>query len=184
VSADIAAASPRTDAEPMAFSRSELLRGAMGAWGWYLLSVAALSVIWIPALPIVMVYATPVSLLAVLVWSPFASMLGTALRRVRRIAIHVIAFGLFGAVVGITTMSVFFSAMSGFDDASWSGAVFFAPYALTPMFTVPFAWWRAARRALRSDRGEMPAPERDPDAAAEDATVIRLTERADEFDAR
>ncbi|HCJ48549.1 MAG TPA: hypothetical protein DHW40_04335 [Microbacterium sp.] len=168
----------------MAFTRTEFLRGAMGAWGWYLLTVAALSVVWFPMLPIALLYATPVSFVAVLVWSPFAYVLGTLLRSVRRIVIHVVAFGLFGAVIGAVTMLVFIAAISGFDEVDWSGAAFFAPYALTPALTVPFAWWRTARRALRIDRDGPPVPRRDPDAAAEDAVVIRLTERTDEFDAR
>lgn len=176
--------SPRSDAEPMAFRDREFLRGAVAAWGWYLISMVIVSVMWLTALPYVLIFGVPVSAVALLAWSPFAYMLGTALRRVRRVSVHLIAFSLFGAIVGAITMMLFVGFMSGFQPSSWDGFGLYAPYALTPALAVPFAWWRTARRALRSDMGEAPVPRPDPDAAAEDAVVIRLTERTDEFDAR
>ncbi|MDJ1115430.1 hypothetical protein [Microbacterium dauci] len=175
--------SPRTAAEPMAFTGAEFRRGATEAWGWYLLSVVVCSVMYgLIAIPIALLWATPVSLAATLVWAPIAYALGLALRRTRAIAVHLAAFTLLGGVAGVVTMLLFLAATGDIDMANgWLWL--YGPFALTPTLAVPFAWWRTARRALRSDRGEVPI-KRDPDAAAEDASVIRLTERTDEFDAR
>jgi hypothetical protein len=169
----------------MAFTRDEFLRGAFGAWGWYLVSVVVCALLFgFLMVPFALIYAVPVSFIALLAWAPFAYILGQALRRVQRLAVHLIAFGMFGAVLGAVTMLLFTGFMTGFQTSSWDGLVFYAPFALTPAVTVPFAWWRTARRALRFDRGETPISQPDPDAPAEDAVVIRLTERTDEFDAR
>lgn len=168
-------ASPRTVAEPMAFTREDFWRGAGAAWWMYLIALAVISVaigataggFWIAVVAYTGLFGAPVAFVAMLVWALPAYGLGRALRRVASPVVHVLLFALLGGVVGPVTMSVFLGLMG-------SGSIVdpaFAPYALAPVVTVPLAWWWTWRRALRADRGRLrPAPV-DPDAAAEDAIL-------------
>jgi len=176
---DIVDGSPRRSwREPMAFGLGEFCRGALRAWAWYLLSVAVVAAAYgsINLVVMALMWATPISFVATLVWAPVAYAVGRVLRRVRRTSTHVIAFTAVGAVSGAVTMCLFLLAFNDLSSADPSGLAFFAPFALTPSVVVPLAWWRTMRLALRADRDGPPAPRPDPDARAEDAAVIRLTE--------
>lgn len=91
-----------------------------------------------------------------LVGGPCAWLLGLALRRVRSLRVHLVAFGLLGLVVG-ALMSWLAGTVMGLGPLSAvpSGA-------LVAGFAVPYGWYRAARRALAED-----ALVRGPAAAAE-----------------
>lgn len=123
------ALSPRTPDLPKAFTFAEFVRGALTAflvfqpmgmiiafvsgaivpWG---LPSGSTSNIWaqaalfgLIALVFGAVYGLPFSVAALFVGAPFAYLLGWALRRVRLDAVHLIAFTLFGLVLGLLTMS-------------------------------------------------------------------------------
>ncbi|UOE45262.1 hypothetical protein [Agromyces larvae] len=115
---------PRTEAEPMAFTFAEFVRGAFATWGWFLLFALPALVVTsaVPAVFAVgpgtggwgpwwgwallyLVYGIPivlvVSLVALAVGSPGAWLLGWCLRRSDRIRVHVIAFAGYGVAFGV-----------------------------------------------------------------------------------
>jgi len=151
--------SPRTDAEPMAFSRSEFWRGACGALVWYLVGVAAVGLYWVliagAAGVMILLYTVMVAgvtaALSFLLSAPLAWLLGQRLRRVASTSVHLLGFTCLGAIVGIVTVGAFWW-LAGPDTwilpALW-------PYAAVAVVAVPWAWWRTSARALRADRLRM-----------------------------
>ncbi|WP_372968573.1 hypothetical protein [Microbacterium sp.] len=180
--------SVRTPEHPMAFTRDELLSGALTTWVLFLaLLPAGLLLAAIAAIPgssgfdlgavgllavmvlVVVVVAGVVALLLL----PFVLLavwpLATALHGVRPIAIHLLCYTLIGAGLGYAYLAIF-----GGPDASWflspAGAVTFGTPAIAVTLAVPLGWWLTARRALRRDAGLLPRSRRriDHDAATED----------------
>lgn len=178
----------RTPEHPMAFTRDELLSGALTTWVLFLaLLPAGLLVAAIVAIPgssgfdlgafgsavvgllVVVVVAGIVALLLL----PFALLavwpLASARRGVRPIAVHLGCYTLIGAGLGYAYLAI----LGGPDD-SWflspAGALTFGMPAIAVTLAVPLGWWLTARRALRRDAGDLPRPRRriDQDAAAED----------------
>lgn len=80
-----------------------------------------------------------------IVGGPCAWLLGLALRRVRSLRVHLLAFGLLGLVVG-ALMSWLTGTVMGLDVI---GVV--ASGALVAGVAVPYGWYRAAKRALAED---------------------------------
>jgi len=170
VSTDLAArygiASPRTTKSPLAFRFGEFAAGSFRAWGWFLLfSLPALAfaplaaaafggdtVGWQQALawaPLYIMVGFPLVLLpssigALVVWSPFAYLLGFLLRRVGDTRVHLAAFIAFGAGVGAATAAIA-SVVLDFPASQMFGFVIAAGAA------VPLGWRRTARLALAND---------------------------------
>jgi len=178
----------RTAEHPMAFTRDELLAGALTTWVLFLaLLPAGLLVAAIAAIPgssgfdLAAVGSLAVGLLVVVVVAgivallllPFALLavwpLAALLRRVRPIAIHLLCYTLIGAGLGYAYLAIL-----GGPDASWflspAGAVTFGMPAVAVTLAVPLGWWLTARRALRRDAGLLPRSRRriDHDAATDD----------------
>ncbi|MFC8683220.1 hypothetical protein ACFT30_17015 [Microbacterium ureisolvens] len=183
-------ASPRTDAEPMAATREEVLRGAL--WALFAFNVLLLVVViaavtpaasealardagyvvsalwlWILVVGTSAIVGLGVSMLVVLAGLPVAWALSRRLRRVRSVAAHLWAWAALGAAIGLLALLVFAIA-----SANWSTA-FLGP--LLPITlgvttsSVLFGWWRASRHARRA---LPPAEPRSPigiDEAFEDA---------------
>lgn len=174
MSAD-SAGSPRTDAEPMAFTRTEFLRGVLAAWLWALAfpSLAWL-VIFFPAGWIGTVVVVPVASVATALFALPAWLLGRALRGVRRRWVHAVAFSLFGALVGGAATALYAVWASG-DLSLPSSAFLYGVNALCGASAVALGWRHAVRRAF----GVTPRPPQTPrpsvvDAATEDELAERL----------
>ncbi|MBN9177197.1 MAG: hypothetical protein J0I43_07505 [Microbacterium sp.] len=143
-----ATVSPRSDADPMAFTGREFFRGAVSAWIW---AMSLTTIVWTVctggigiavALPIVVPAASAATVLfAVLAWT-----LGRALRRVRRVGIHLLLFALLGALVGAATTA-------GYSLLDAGGLTGFAPMLYVVNVScgavaVALGWRSAASRAL------------------------------------
>jgi len=169
--------SPRTDAEPMAFTGLEFARGTVSAGG---LAIVITSLGWtavyFPMMALSVFYIVPTAIMATVLASGPAWLLGRTLRRVRRLALHLVLFAALGGAVGLLTTYAFFISVSG--SAPGSNVADALPYALNGVcgaLAVALARHRVARRARRVDAGLPPhATCSDPDAAAEDAVVERL----------
>ena len=178
--------SPRSAERPMAFTYGELARGALIAWGAFV--VLLLIAFFVPTLMIpgaltgqyvlssllvmtsvIIIYGGLFSFVAMLVGSPLAWLIARTLTRVRAIPVHVAIFFLLGAVIGVLAILVLGLVFpNSVDGIQWPiSALIIVPAALA----VPFGWWRSARRALRKDRGahRPRVTNADPDALYEDA---------------
>lgn len=155
---------PRTDAEPMAFTGGEFARGAIVAWGWAMaLPFLAWTVIFFPYGFVSIMFVVPTATAATVLFAVVAWWLGHALRRVRRIATHVILFALLGAAIGVAS-TVGFNAWD--DGTMWADRPLyvFIVNAACGAAAVALGWRHTARKALRLSRISV-----DPDAAHEDA---------------
>lgn len=142
-------ASPRTDTEPMAFTGWEFFRGAVTAW-WVFLPTLAVLHIWLGAWALIVVLnALTWSFGALVAGAPLAWMLGRMLRRVPRVGIHLLAFAVLGAIVGVATTWVAIATMSG--PRTTGVAVLAALHVIAATVAVGIGWWSTARRALRED---------------------------------
>lgn len=166
--------SPRTEAEPLAFTRTEFLRGAGRAWLWTTLLLIA---VWGVlsggfTLTVGSVFILLGSVPALVVGAPGAYAIGWLLRRSPHLAWHAIVFATYGAAIGATTTLVAVPLMTGGSDLGSAGAAFSLVNAPVSAVGVAAAWFATARQALRSDRtgGDLAA---DSDAAAEDALADR-----------
>jgi hypothetical protein len=91
----------------MAFTAGEFFRGAMSAWLWFLvLSTLGYVPLMYSLLPILVLVTTFVSLLAAVVGSGPAYLIGRALRSVRATAVHVLVFAVYGLVLGVVATAV------------------------------------------------------------------------------
>ena len=176
-------ASPRTDAEPMAFTADEFLRGTVAAWLWFnvlfaatlaflaLLSLAPEWGAWGPSdVVMLLLFAVPVALIvsgmAALLCSGAAWALGRLLRRHRSLTLHAACYALLGAVVGALVVTVYLlAARAPWDLTNWFAVVVQACSA----GAVALGWGWTVRRSRRLEaRRERPARV-DRDAAFEDA---------------
>lgn len=171
-----ASPSPRSRTEPMAFTPDEFRRGAMRAWGMFLLLLLAAEVATavvsdlsyvertgvghvssIAILPVVLLVSLliggVISGLSLLIGVPVAHRIAMALRTESRSAVHVAVYGgfgfAFGAVIGGTTYALAFASIT----SSLLPALFAALIAgVLSSAAVVFAWWTIARDALRAHR--------------------------------
>jgi len=150
----VATSSPRTAAEPMAFTPWEFWRGAIHAWGWFLVisTVAFVPVFFVWAL-YAFLTTVPWSIGALVVFSPVAWAMGRLLRRIPRLLPHVLAFTLLGAVVGVvTTVVAFHTPGSGLTPENFGSSwPIILVVCVSATIAVPLGWWISARRALRAD---------------------------------
>lgn len=143
--------SPRTAEEPMAFTKLELLRGAVVAWGSFnlMLLIYALVPGWGYATWAIVTffYAVPITgLLGPLLALP-SCLVGHALRRTRPVLVHVLAQGAVGAMMtGVLLIPIALGPNSA-DLAEPSA------YTMLVSATValPLGWAWAYCRARRSD---------------------------------
>ena len=164
-----AVVSPRTAAEPTAFTGLEFFRGLWLAFLW---ATGLISLAWtVAAFPYglySLMWVVPAAGAAAIVFAAPAWLLGQLLRRVRPLRWHVIAFATLGAVVGVVTTLAFLAWSGG--PGPYIGGPLNVIYAINVSLSaaaVALGWWRAARRALRDDAArslaartaaEMPAP--------------------------
>lgn len=187
--------SPRTADEPMAFTRSEFWRGAMRAWGAFLVLLLTLEVVAsvitdltyraqtgvahvynLPLLPVLLLMSLLVggviSGLSLLIGIPIAYRVGRALRRERRMAVHLAVYSAFGFIFGaLVGGASYFVALSG-SAASVGLPALYAGLIAGGLSAaaVAFGWWTITRDVLRTHR-DVPRrrrPRVDPDAAYED----------------
>lgn len=174
----------------MAFTRDELLRGAIAAWAIFMallliattLLVGASSLLpgWsssaLDAIPlvlgadgIVLVVGGAISATVMALGLPVVRSLATRLRREPRIPVHVLVYTALGAAIGILLFIAVHAAVGTFA-ITWLDAVIALP-ALFSTVAVPLGWGIAVRSALRSDRGIRQRSLPDPDADFEDDAV-------------
>ncbi|WP_323987549.1 hypothetical protein [Microbacterium plantarum] len=165
--------SPRTDAEPLAFTRAEFLAGIARAWGaTTLLLIVAWAVLTGGfSLVVGTVMILVVSVPAVVIGSPGAYALGRLLRRSPRVGAHLIAFTAYGALVGFATTAVALPLLIGDSGDGWIESIAFLVNVPLSALGLAGAWFITMRRALRLDAevfGDV-VPTSNPDAATEDA---------------
>jgi len=151
--------SPRTAELPMAFTGWEFTRGALTAWGLFLIlfGPVMLGLLVVPRLVLLIdamddpvtlrflthgpsqipqtvllsyIYAIPSSMIAVLVGGALAYAIGHSLRRVRHRGVHLAAFALLGLAVGAGTTLLFIALTIGFDTPIVPALTVGAPIAL------------------------------------------------------
>ncbi|GAA4195803.1 hypothetical protein GCM10022219_21450 [Microbacterium oryzae] len=107
--------SPRTPEHPAAFTRGELLFGALRAVLWFLGSSTLFYALTMQAAAVfALIYSVPFSLGAAVVGTPLAALIGFALRGVRARWIHLAVFALYGLAVGFAAVRLFDALNHGF----------------------------------------------------------------------
>ena len=162
----------RTPELPMAFTWGEFVRGAGFAWlAFQLVFPLSYPVVlimialrapdpfealaqavswWLLGIVFTFMYALPWSIgVLVLVGAPAAWMLGLALRRVRAIRVHLVAFTTLGLVVGGATM--WFQDVLVQDAADPVPLELAIAGAIVTGASVAWGWRRTAKRALADD---------------------------------
>jgi len=153
--------STRSAKYPMAFTWGEFWLGAVIAWGVFQLLAAGATALlsWtfggiayaaIAAPTTAWISALATSLLGI----PAAWLLGTTLRRVRPMWVHLLAFAVLGGIVTIATFCLL--ELWGVGDSTpfeWQTtwlltAIYIGPGAVS----VAGGWWWTAALALRTDR--------------------------------
>lgn len=172
--------SARTAELPMAFTGWEFTRGALIAWGSFLVLYAPVMLALLlaphvdtaltadsaatarfagremaqvpPLMLFTYIYAVPFSIGALLVGGALAYAIGHSLRRVRHRGVHLAAFALLGLTVGAATTLLFIALTFGFALPAPTLTIG-APIGLaaTTALAVAFGWNCTARRALRAD---------------------------------
>lgn len=172
--------SPRTDAEPMAFTPDEFLRGAVAAWLAFNLLFdllyAAMAIVtsdprWGPltaTLGVLLIYAVPIALVVsgvvTLLLCGAAWWLGRLLRRHRRPAVHVIAFAMLGAAIGLLAVGTFeLVTARSLDLGNGLALITIASSAAA----LPLGWAWTVRRSRRAEAGTAQASRPDLAEAAE-----------------
>ena len=172
--------SPRTVEEPMAFTRDELIGGALRTWSLFVALFVCFAVVpfvgtsWDSIWFVLFIggYAGVVSAViaafAAVVLTPLIWIVGRALRREHRLAVHLVVYILIGGVVAAIA-----AAMAELIGGGYPGLAVLA--GVIALIAVPLGWWLTARTALRSDRGISPRRRRhervDVDARVEDGAL-------------
>jgi hypothetical protein len=157
--------SVRTPEAPRAFTPSEFWAGAGLALLFFQPLAALVSLVWGPAAVVFAVYAAmfgiPMSIVAALVGSPPAYLLGRSLRTQSRDAVHLAAFGAYGLVLSWLALHGFaaVSSIGQVVDTSWWQFSVLDLYDVAGAAAVALGWWATSRRALRRDRRAADAEE-------------------------
>lgn len=175
--------SPRTDAEPMAFTADEFLRGVVAAWLWFNALFAPTLTIavtftqapgwgpWWSQAVIVLVYAVPVALVAsgvvTLLLCGSAWVLGRRLRRHRSFALHALCYTALGAAIGTLVVVAYTLVVRAPVDLTQPIAAITVGCSAA---AVGLGWGSTVRRAIRIEAGHgRHRARRDVDADFEDA---------------
>lgn len=158
-----ATAPSRPERAPMAFTCDDLGRGAFAAWVTFMVILLAEFAVLglafsgdLAMLPIalggVVVIGGVVSVLVTLLLSPIAWLLGTLLRRVRTVSVHVMAFAVLGAGVGLG-MALLWTAWTRAEPATTltTGSVWALVAATTASVVAGWAWALRHARRYRMD---------------------------------
>lgn len=181
---DQPAPSPRTAEEPLAFTRDELLSGALLTWLLFLALVAIGILGWALTISsghdlgtalvggviygaVVVLIGGAIAAFAIAFCVPLVWGLGRMLRRQGRVWIHLLVYTGLGIGAGALALWCSTALLEGFS------AVAVVP-AIAILLAVPLGWWWTAHRALQRDRGALSLkPARaDLDAAADDASAF------------
>lgn len=175
--AGVPTASPRTAAEPRAFTRTEFLSGAGRAWLWTtLLLVAAWTIVTRGNVVFAVIVILPASAVALVLGAPGAYALGRRLRSSSRTGVHSAAFACYGAVLGSITTVLFVLLVTRDPGAVWLALMMLLVNVPVTALGVAGAWFSTARQSLRADAapsGESPRL-RDSDTVEEDALDDRI----------
>jgi hypothetical protein len=107
--------SPRTPDHPAAFTRGELLFGALRAVIWFLGSSTLFYALTLQVGALfALIYSVSFSLGAALVGTPIAALIGYAVRGVHARWIHLTLFALYGLAVGFAALRLFDALNHGF----------------------------------------------------------------------
>ncbi|MFS0714706.1 hypothetical protein ABC195_12540 [Microbacterium sp. 2P01SA-2] len=169
------ASSPRTTAEPFAFTRSEFWSGAGRAWLWTAFLLIAVWAISTGGIGIVAaLFILPASVVALAIGAPGAYVLGRLLRRSPHVPIHLAIFAAYGVLVSVVVTAAY--SLVTMTPTTGLAAVLESSWLLIvngPVTAIGLAgaWFVTAKRARRADAGAVSIAGRseDPDAAAEDA---------------
>lgn len=167
--------SPRTEAEPLAFTRAEFLRGAGRAWLRTTLLLIAAWTLATGGLGLIgIIYIVPASIVALVIGAPGAYAIGRRLRISSRVRVHVAAFAAYGALLAVLVTIGFILTAFTPDlaalSASWWWLLVNAP---VTAFGLANAWLATAKRAVPALSVAPPIAPADSDAAAEDALADR-----------
>lgn len=157
-----------TAAEPMAFSGVEVVKGAIWTWLSFMVVLEMGMAIYmivqtseatsetflagayfaVLVLGYVAIYGGLVSLLATIVLTPVAWVIGRMLRRQRSLGLHLLVY----TALGCTVAALVIAVISGFggDIPSALKDPVVAIVLIATVTCVPTGWWLAARGALRS----------------------------------
>ena len=151
----------RTAAAPMAFTGREFARGAFGAWVIFMvLLFAALVISGFADRPdspfslifVLLLYGIPigaiVSAVVTLVCSPVAWFIGRALRRQQQLPMHIAAYLLLGATIGVLVIAGSVQINQGDVPDTFSTG---SPWIVAAICAVSVAggWGYTVRRAVR-----------------------------------
>lgn len=158
-----APASPRSDSEPMAFTRDEFWFGAWSTVGCFLGLLAVAEIVLgvvdggfagllVLVLPVSLIIAAVVSVTAMMLASPVVRRLAWHLRSNASIRVHLLAHGACGAMVGaLTTLILTLLMPQGTASASLLVGSSLTAAALTAASAM-LGWGFALRNARRWDR--------------------------------
>ena len=175
--------SPRTAAEPMAFTGAEFFRGVAAAWGWAMLLPTLVYASMFGGAGVAgVIFVVPTATAATVLFAVTAWSLGRALRRSPRVGVHMISFAALGAAIGVAATAGYLLSANGRIGNSFD-TVLFVVNAACGAAAVAHGWRFTARRAL-GWRRRRTAPEASPfwiaESAAEDDRARILRERQSE----
>ena len=174
--------SPRTDAEPMAFTADEFLRGAVAAWLWFNLlfdpTLAVVSVMsqspqwgpWWSGAAMMLLYGAPIAFvvsgLVTLLSCGAAWIVGRMLSRRRSLVLHSACYALLGAAIG-TLVVVGYTVAIGASVGEMNPIAVIAIGSSAA--AVPLGWGWTVRRSVRIEARRERRPSADVDAEYEDS---------------
>lgn len=135
---------------PRAFTPREFWRGVFAAWLAFLIVLVLFALLFaregaLMMLPYALLIGGTVSAIAALLGSPVAFALGWVLRDVRSTPVHLLLFGLLGAIIGVVVVLAMSRGAAGFGDPyTWVVAGITA-------LCVDAGWCWASRRRRRED---------------------------------
>ncbi|MEZ3161013.1 hypothetical protein AB1K54_10775 [Microbacterium sp. BWT-B31] len=173
---------PRTDAEPMAFTKDEFLLGTLASWLAFNLvfdtvltgaAIATFNPLWGPlgaSIVALVVYAVPIALvvsgIVALLLCSAAWWLGRLLRRVRSLLVHAVAYATLGTAIGVLVVGSFQLVVAGsLNLGNWLAQITLVGSAAA----LPLGWGWSVWRCRRIEAGKARAPRRGIDESFEDS---------------
>ncbi|WP_353113580.1 hypothetical protein [Microbacterium sp.] len=137
-------------APPRAFTLREFWRGVFAAWLAFLIVLVLFALLFagggvLMILPSTLLIGGTISAITALLGSPVAFALGRVLRDVRSTPVHLLLFGLLGAIIGVVVVLAMSRGGAGFGDPyTWMVAGITA-------LCVDIGWCWTSRRRRRED---------------------------------